>query len=119
MTLNPTLMIDIRAARISMARRSFWHYMLLQKTDFDISACPHLKKLAEELQLFSEDKLLTPSGKIAKIFIMNLPPRHGKTYTLTNFCSWLLGTSKLREGKTDKIVTVSYNDSLATKFSKL
>ena len=101
-----------------MARRSFWHYMLLQKTDFKIANCPHLKDLAEKLQQFAENKLITPNGKVARIFIMNLPPRHGKTYTLTNFCSWLLGTSKLRTGKTDKIVTVSYNDNLATKFSK-
>lgn len=40
--------------------------------------------------------------------IMNLPPRHGKSYILTMFCQWLLG--KCNE---NRIISVSYNEILA------
>ena len=119
MTLNKELTVDVRAARISLARRSFWHYLKLKDPDFYKESRPHLKDFAETLQNFADDKIVTKSGKVAKILIINMPPRMGKSYTLTNFCSWLLGRAKADlDRRPEKILTVSYNDSMATDFSR-
>ena len=43
---------------------------------------------------------------------MNIPPRHGKSYILTLFTQWMLG-----KDNENRIITVSYNETLATRFS--
>ena len=111
--------IDIRQARISLARRSFWHYLKIKDPDFYNERRPHLKDFANTLQDFADDKIKTKSGTTAKILIINMPPRMGKSYTLTNFCSWILGRAKVDpDRRPEKIITVSYNDGMATDFSK-
>ena len=43
----------------------------------------------------------------------------GKSYTLTNFCAWVLGKSMHDEGRRpEEIICVSYNDDMATDFSR-
>jgi len=111
--------VDLREARCELARRSFWEYLKLTDPRFYKESRPHLKELAQILQDFSENKLLSPNGKAAKILLLNLPPRTGKSYTLTNFCSWRIGKTWIdAEAKTEQIITVSYNDDMAMDFSK-
>jgi len=45
--------------------------------------------------------------------IINLPPRLGKSYTLTLFNQWVLG-----HDHSQRIISVSYNETLATRFAK-
>jgi len=117
--VNPTFEISIRDVQIELARRVFYNYLRLKDPEFYDDNKPHLKELADLLQKFADNKLTAPSGKIAKILILNLPPRTGKSYTLTNLCAWLLGRGKHDpDRRPEKIITVSYNDELATDFSR-
>lgn len=52
--------------------------------------------------------------KIYVWFMINLPPRSGKTRTLTHFTQWALG----RNPK-ESIMTATYNDDLAQDFSRM
>jgi predicted phage terminase large subunit-like protein len=47
------------------------------------------------------------------VMIINLPPRHGKSYTAAHFEKWVFG-----KNPGEKIMTGSYNENLSTKFSK-
>jgi len=44
---------------------------------------------------------------------MEVPPRHGKSRTLTNFSAWCLGLDQ-----SNKVITASFNDDLAQDFSR-
>ncbi|WP_232304285.1 phage terminase large subunit [Jeotgalibacillus campisalis] len=74
---------------------------------------PHLKRIANTLQSLYEGTLLKPNGEPYENMIMNIPPRHGKSRTLILFCEWVLG-----KDKENKIITASYNEDLATTFSR-
>ena len=52
-------------------------------------------------------------GVVYTKLMINMPPRHGKSRTLVNFCDWILG-----EDKHNKIITVSYNTDAATDQSR-
>ena len=45
--------------------------------------------------------------------MINMPPRHGKSFSLINFAAWVLGKSQ-----SNRVIAVSYNSSLAGRFSK-
>lgn len=45
--------------------------------------------------------------------MLNIPPQHGKSRTLINFSDWVFG-----KNVSEKIITCSYNDSIASDFSK-
>jgi len=111
--------VDLRQARLELARRSFWEYLKLKDPEFYKPHRWHLEEFANILQRFWEKKLTTPCGKTAKMLIINLPPRMGKSYTLTNFCAWVLGKSKHEKHlRMERIITISYNDDMATDFSR-
>ena len=113
------LSVSKRDVLIELARREFWEYLKLKDPDFYKESRPHLKEFAQILQKFWERTLLTKSGKIAKILVINLPPRVGKSYTLTNFCSWVLGKSMHDPNlRVERIITISYSDDMATDFSR-
>jgi predicted phage terminase large subunit-like protein len=98
---------------IRASRQSFWIYCKTLYPDFYKESRPHLKDLCNLLQDFYEDKLLNDNGEAYNNLIINLPPQHGKSRTLVLFATWILGV-KISE----KIITCSYNDDLATDFSK-
>lgn len=66
-----------------------------------------LKDLADRLQWFVEEAK-------EQIFVVNMPPRHGKSRTATNFVKWLFG----KYGKDIKVMTGSYNETLSSTFAK-
>ena len=45
--------------------------------------------------------------------MINLPPRHGKSYTLTLFVQWCMGKKNAT-----RVISVSYNDILAGRFAR-
>ena len=123
------------------ARDCFWKYCKLINPKFFRDDRTHLVTIANTLQALYEGRIrkicpksswqiFTPEeinelfsdsdkGKsgnkdyiICRQLMMNLPPRHGKSYTLTLFTQWMLG-----KNSENKVITVSYNDTLATRFS--
>jgi len=113
----------LRKMNIELARRKFWHFLKIMDPEYFRESRPHLKELANILQDFVEGKLLTCNGDVARILLINEPPRHGKSYTLTSFCAWLFGYTRFYQSNTvmntkARIMTFSYNDRLANKFSK-
>jgi len=93
--------LSLKAVRIELSKRSFWDFEKYINRSFFTNERHHLKEIADLLQ-FGGDRIM-----------INLPPRHGKSYTMINFCMWLLGRNNA-----EKIITISYNDTLSGRFSK-
>lgn len=94
-------------ARMELARRSFWEYCKFTSPDFYQEDRHFLKDLAERLQWFIEEAQ-------EQFMVINLPPRHGKSRTATNFVKWLFG----KYGKSIKVMTGSYNETLSSTFAR-
>ncbi|MBI1939167.1 MAG: phage terminase large subunit [Ignavibacteriales bacterium] len=94
-----------REKEILEARKSFWSFCVFVDTFFFAAEKrPHLFKIAYKLQQVE-------NGEIKKLMI-SLPPRGGKSYIISMWCSWMLG--KHPEGS---IMRNSYGQDLANKFS--
>ena len=95
----------IYQAKLELARRDFWEYCKLTAPDFYKESRTFLKDMCYQLQNFyySDEKVL----------VINLPPRHGKSRTATQFVKWLFGQS-IR----NKVMTGSYNETLSMTFAK-
>lgn len=113
--------------RLDAARVSFWEYCKLINPSFYKESRDYLRQLCEALQALVERRIIWTDGgwciydkyvkkpdsaKICRKFMLNIPPRHGKSYTLTLLAQWLFGTNA-----DSKIITVSYNETLASRFS--
>ncbi|WPC42948.1 phage terminase large subunit [Clostridium sp. JS66] len=99
---------------IIKSRESFWYYCKVREPDFYKDSRIYLHNFCELLQQLYERKLInSDTNKPFKRLIINMPPRHGKSRTLGNFCSWILGKNKM-----NSIMTVSYNCNIATDFSR-
>lgn len=87
------------------ARQDFFTYCQLMAPDFYKPERSYLVELCQSLEDFvdSDDNVL----------VVNIPPRHGKSRTLSLFSSWLFGRDQ-----STKIMTGSYNERLAVQFSK-
>ncbi|WP_277293055.1 phage terminase large subunit [Veillonella montpellierensis] len=93
-------------ARLELARRDFFYFCSIMAADFYKKDRHYLVNLCHELQRFYEDKT-------AKVLIMNMPPRHGKSRSAQMLVKWILGTHPH-----EKIMTGSYNTTLSTTFAK-
>ncbi len=94
-----------RAARCELSRRSFWWYCRTMAPAFYKEDRRFLKDFYDTLQGFLEGN--------DSVLIVNMPPRHGKSYTVSHFVEWVLGINR-----NQKIMTGSYNETLSTSFSK-
>ncbi len=94
-----------RAARCELSRRSFWWYCRTMAPAFYKEDRRFLKDFCDTLQGFLEGN--------DSVLIVNMPPRHGKSYTVSHFVEWVLGINR-----NQKIMTGSYNETLSTSFSK-
>ncbi|NFA42708.1 terminase [Clostridium botulinum] len=104
---------EIRDLTIEKCRRSFWTFCKTIAPDFYKEDRKHLKTLCDILQDLYEHKLLKDNGEPYTRLMINMPPRFGKSRTLILFCEWCLGISTR-----NRIITCSYNDDLATDFSR-
>lgn len=118
-----------KMAKIELSKRSFWDFEQTIYPKFFKDDRHHLKQIAETFQALYEGRIikLPPckeweivdsleglSGYITcKKIILNIPPRHGKSFTATNFAKWLLG-----KNNENRIITVSYNETLSGRFAK-
>lgn len=87
-----------RELAIRKARKSFWLFCQLLYPEFYKDDRLYLKDLCHTLQDFYEDKI------DKKILVINMPPRHGKTFTARLFVLWMFG-----QNPKTKIITGSYN----------
>ena len=94
-------------AKLEIAKRSFWEYCKFTSPDFYAEERHFLKDLAERLQWFVEEAT-------EQIMVVNMPPRHGKSRTATEFVKWLFGVY----GSAIKVMTGSYNETLSGTFAK-
>ena len=102
-----------RQAEIALSRRSLWEFCRTLSPDYYTDSKPHLKTLCDTLQQFYEHRLYKDDDRYYTKLIIEMPPQHGKSRTLTNFCAWILG-----ENQRERIITGSYNDDLAQDFSR-
>lgn len=96
----------IEQAKLELARRSFYDYCTLLNGDFYKEDRIYLKEMCNGIQDFIENAK-------ERFLIVNVAPRHGKSFTATNLCSWLLGKDRKK-----KIMTGSYNEILSTTFAR-
>lgn len=92
-------------ASIELARREFFFYCKLTAPDFYKDNRKYLIEMCKELQGFLTSDI--------DILVITEPPRHGKSRTAQKFVEWALGKNQKL-----KIMTGSYNETVATQFSK-
>lgn len=108
------LVILKREKKIREARKSFWSFCKILEPDFYKDDRTFLRDMCHTLQSLYDGTLINPkTEKPYRKLMINMPPRHGKSRTLVNFTRWLLGVDR-----TNKIITASYNDDMATDFSR-
>lgn len=96
----------IHQAKLELARRELFYYAHLKAPDFYAPDRAFLVELCDEIQAFTE-------SDDHDVLIINAPPRHGKSRTAQISVEWALGRDKSL-----KVMTGSYNETLATHFSK-
>lgn len=104
--INPEGITD---GKIVAAQARFYDYCKMMNPKFYRDDRPYQRDLCETLQAIFEGRLINKdTGEPYKNLMINLPPRHGKSYTLTLFVQWCMGK------KNDtRVISVSYNDILA------
>lgn len=91
--------------QIEIARRDFFEYCKLMHGGFYKDDREYLKEMCNLLQDFyyNDDEFM----------IINVPPRHGKSFTATNFVGWILG-----QNPKERVMSASYSHGLSKKFSE-
>ena len=108
------LLLAKREKKIRQSRISLWSYSKTLSPDFYVDDRQHLHTIINTLQDLYQGKLINPNtNKPYKKLMMSIPPRMGKSRSLINFTSWVLG-----QNNEERIITCSYNDELAMDFSK-
>jgi predicted phage terminase large subunit-like protein len=95
-----------RLLRLELARRSFWEYCKLMLPVQYKDDRPWLKKMCDSMQAFWEQDT-------NKFMVINAPPRFCKSLSGQMFAAWVLG-----KDPTNQVMTGSYNEILASQFSK-
>lgn len=93
-------------ARLELSRRKFLDYCKLRYPRFYTDDRAYLAEVCHRLQAFMEQNT-------KRFLIVNMPPRHGKSFTAKNFTEWLFG-----QNNQIKIMTGSYNELLSTTFAR-
>ena len=95
----------LRIEQIESAKTNFFSYCNVMSPKFYKEERDFLSELCQGLEDFyyGEDDVL----------VMNVPPRHGKSFTGTHLAQWIFGINP-----SEKIMTGSYNETLSTVFSK-
>lgn len=92
--------------KIELARRNLWTYCQLRLPEvFNLESRPYLKEVCDAIQdhLTNNDSIL----------LLELFCRAGKSVGMTTSTPWIYG-----QDKNERIITVSYNRTLSTDFSK-
>lgn len=92
-------------ALIIKSRKNFYTFCRLKSPQFYKKDREYLKNVCEILENFY--------NSTKQVLILNMPPRHGKTFTINHFVQWMLGNNNKL-----KIMIGAYNDLLSINFSK-
>ena len=96
----------ILQAKLELARRELYAYCQISNPEFYLDDRTYLRDMCNDIQDFIENAT-------ERFLVVNLPPRHGKSYTAKNLTEWLFGSdNKL------KVMTGSYNETLSTTFAR-
>jgi predicted phage terminase large subunit-like protein len=126
---------DPAQIQIKKARENFWEFCKYINPNFFKDGRPHLREIAEKLQAVYEERIIKLSNSdnweivtaaeksklnrkkigyaVCKKIMLNEPPRHGKSYTMSLFVQWCLG-----KNQENRIIDVSYNETIASRFSQ-
>ncbi|WP_264987226.1 phage terminase large subunit [Lysinibacillus piscis] len=103
-----------RDAAIKIGKESFWEYCNRINPEFFKKHRLYQKILCDTMQAIYEKKIINPAtGKPYEILVINLPPGFGKSHTAVLFATWAFGQSIKNQ-----VITVSYNQTLSTRFAK-
>ena len=92
--------------KTQLARRCLYDYCKLMNPQFYKDDRTYLKEMCDKIQEFiNQDE--------KKFLVINLPPRHGKSFTSKNTVEWLFG-----ENPQLRVMTGSYNETLSGQFAK-
>ena len=96
------------------ARESFWEYCKMMYPKFFQEDRKHLKQICDTMQGIYQGTLINPKTKKPyRKMMLNVPPRHGKSFTASLFSQWVLG-----KNNENRLITVSYNETLSTRFAR-
>ena len=93
-------------AKLELARRHLYDFCQILFPNFYKDERTYLKEFCESVENFINDK-------DKRFLIINMPPRHGKSLTDQCLTEWLLGRDP-----TCRVMTASYNEDVASVFSK-
>nr|DAS46254.1 MAG TPA: Terminase [Caudoviricetes sp.] len=93
-------------AKMELARRHLYDFCKMMYPSFYKDERKYLKEFCEAVENFINDK-------DKRFLIINMPPRHGKSLTDQCLTAWLLGRDP-----TCRVMTASYNEDVASVFSK-
>lgn len=93
-------------ARKELARRSFYDYCKLKYPRHYTDDRVYLRDICNRMQAFMEQN-------VKRFLIINVPPRHYKSFTGTAFVEWYFG-----KRPNHKAMTGSYNETLSTTFAR-
>lgn len=103
-----------RDKKIESGRESFRAYCNLMNPEFFKPIREYQDSICNTMQGVYEQKIINPeTGKPYDILIINLPPGFGKSYTASLFTTWAYG-----QNIKNQAISVSYNQTLSTRFSK-
>lgn len=75
---------------------------------------PHIDLLSETITALIEDRLFLPSGETADNLVVTMPPRHGKSYLISEHTpAWYL--SRYPD---NRVILTSYADDFAAQWGK-
>ena len=92
-------------AKYELARRYFWDYCKITSPEDYRDDRIFLSDMCNQLQDFVNGD--------DRVMVINLPPRHYKTRTISKFVQWLLGNNS-----NYRIMTGSYNERLSSSMAK-
>lgn len=107
-------LLQKRLDNIEKGKKDFRTYCNLIEPSFFRDSRNFQNILCRAMQMIYEKRLINQNtGKPYKILIIDLPPGHGKSYTAGLFSTWCYG-----QDIKNQIITVSYNQTLSSRFAK-
>ena len=97
---------QIREMRLSLARKSFIGYCQLLYPSHYQKSRKYLTEICNKIQDFMNQNT-------KHFLVINLPPRHYKSFTATCLVEWLFG-----QNPEIAVMTRSYNEILSTSFAR-
>ncbi len=116
-------------SKSKLAKTNLWEYCKLIQPKFFKDSRYHLNRICETMQALYEGRIIKFKLEdewqivdsleglsdyiVCKKMMLNVPPRHGKSFSATMGSQWMFG-----QNSENKIITCSYNETLSSRFGK-